>query len=172
VKARSAGATAPASLLLICLAAGCGARSAAPPGAGWLAGDPEAQRVQLERHLRGFDVAMLETGHRYSELYWAGRDANWDAAAYQVAKIRLAIENGLERRPRRAESARRFLAGPLAAMERAVGARDPELFAARFAELTEGCNTCHSSEQVAFLEVRPPATRRSPIGREPGAPAE
>jgi hypothetical protein len=172
MKTRSAGVTAPASLLLIGLAAGCGGPSAAPSGAAWLARDAGAQRAQLERHLRGFDVAMLETGHRYAELYRAGRDANWDAAAYQVAKIRLAIENGLERRPKRAESARSFLAGPLAAMERAVGARDAERFAARFEELTEGCNACHAREQVAFLEVRPPATRHSPIAREGAGPAE
>jgi len=112
---------------------------------------------------------MLETGHRYVELYWAGRDGNWEAAAYHVDKIRLAIENGLERRPQRAASARPFVTGPLAAMREALAARDPELFAARFEELTAGCNACHAAERVAFFEVRPPASRVSPIRREGGA---
>jgi hypothetical protein len=115
MKTRSAGGTAPASLLLICLAAGCGGRSAAPSGGDRLARDPAAQRLQL---------------------------------------------------------ARAFPTGPLAAMERAVGARDAERLAARFEELTEGCNACHSREQVEYLEVRPPATRRLPIARESAAPAE
>jgi hypothetical protein len=135
----------------------------------WLAAKPEEQLLQLERQLRGFDVAMLETGHRYVELYWAGQDGNWEAAAYQVDKIRLAIENGLERRPRRAASARPFLVGPLAAMGEALAARDPALFAARFEGLTTGCNACHAAEKVAFFEVRPPASRLSPIRREGGA---
>jgi hypothetical protein len=143
-------------------AAGCGAPGAAP-GTAWLAEEPEALRPQLERHLRGFDVAMLETGHRYVDLYWAGRDGNWEAAAYHAQKIRLAIENGLERRPKRAASAGVFLAGPLAALGEAIAARDPALFDARFVDLTAGCNACHAQEQVPFFRIQPPETRVSPV---------
>jgi hypothetical protein len=151
---------------------GCSGSSATPPGVAWLAAEPAEQTAQLERHLRGFDVAMMETGYRYVELYWSGRDANWDAAAYHVEKIRLAIENGLERRPKRAASAQPFLAGPLAAASQAVAARDPKLFAERFEALTAGCNACHAMEQVAFFEVRPPDHRISPLRRGRTAGAE
>ena len=153
-----------------CLTA-CGSESASmgAPGSTWLSRDQDEHRVQLERHLRGFDVAMMETGYRYVELYWAGRDANWEAAAYHFEKIRLAIENGLERRPKRATSAQPFLAGPLAATAAAIAARDPKLFAERFEVLTAGCNTCHAMEKVAFFEVRPPDHRISPVRRERAA---
>jgi hypothetical protein len=146
--------------LVVC---GCRIPSDGSPTPAWLSREPERQRVQLERQLRGFDVAMLETGHRYVELYWAGRDGNWDAAAYHVQKIRLAIENGLERRPKRADSARPFLAGPLAAVDAAISERSSELFAARFEGLTAGCNACHEAEQVGFFEVGPPRVRTSPL---------
>lgn len=53
----------------------------------WLPHSPEARTETLARHLRGLDVAMLEIGHRYSELYWAGRDGNWRYADYQAGKI-------------------------------------------------------------------------------------
>jgi hypothetical protein len=153
-------------LLLGCLAAwGCGSSSGAP-GPAWLARDPAAQRLQLERHLRGFDVAMLEVGHRHIDLYWAGQDANWEAADYELQKLRLAIENGLERRPKRAASAQPFLTGPLMALDAAVAARDPDLFATRFQDLTDGCNACHAREQVAFFEIHPPESRVSPIRHE------
>jgi hypothetical protein len=145
----------------------CSTSSATAPGATWLTDEREEQVVQLERQLRGFDVAMMETGYRYVELYWAGRDANWDAAGYHAGKIRLAIGNGLERRPKRAASAQPFLAGPLAATEAAIAARDPELFAERFESLTAGCNACHAMEKVAFFEVRPPDHRISPLRRDP-----
>lgn len=135
------------------------------PGPTWISGEREEQRLQLEKHLRGFDVAMMEVGHRYIDLYWAGQDANWEAAAYELQKMRLAIENGLERRPKRAASARPFLAGPLAAVDEAVAARDPQRFAARFQDLTVGCNGCHADEQVGFFEIRPPESRVSPIRR-------
>jgi hypothetical protein len=148
---------------------GCNAHAPTAPTGTWLAGGGAERTAQLERHLRGFDVAMLETGYRYVELYWAGRDANWDVAAYQVEKIRLAIENGLERRPKRAVSAQSFLAGPLAATREAIAARAPELFAERFEALTAGCNACHELEKVAFFEVRPPDHRLSPLRREDAA---
>ena len=154
------------------LAGGCGTPSGSLSGATWLAADGEVQRLQLERHLRGFDVAMMETGHRYVELYWAGRDGNWEAAAYHAGKIRLAIENGLERRPKRAASARPFLAGPLAAVEQAAAARDAAGFASRFADLSAGCNACHAMEKVPFFEVRPPETRISPVHYEAGTARE
>jgi hypothetical protein len=159
-----AGARRPLGLLLGgCLAAcACGSASTSTSGPAWLSRDHGEQRLQLERHLRGFDVAMMEVGHRYIDLYWAGEDANWEAAAYELQKLRLAIENGLERRPKRATSARPFLAGPVAAMEEAVAARDPKLFASRFRDLTAGCNACHAREQVAFFEIGPPESRISP----------
>ena len=157
-------------LLAGCLAAcGCGSASTNAPGPTWLSRDHDEQQLQLERHLRGFDVAMMEVGHRYIELYWAGEDANWEAAAYELQKMRLAIEDGLERRPKRATSARPFLAGPLAAMGEAVAARNTELFATRFQDLTAGCNACHVMEQVPFFEIRPPEARVSPIRREGAA---
>jgi len=154
------------------LAGGCATASGSSSDAPWLAADAEARRLQLERQLRGFDVAMMETGYRYVELYWAGRDGNWEAAAYHAGKIRLAIENGLERRPKRGASARPFLAGPLVAIEQAAAARDAVGFAARFADLTAGCNACHAMEKVPFFEVRPPTTRISPVHYEAEAARE
>ena len=144
-------------------ALGCGSSPRVTPGSTWLATDRDEQAVQLERQLRGFDVAMLETGHRYVELCWAGRDGNWDAAAYQIEKIRLAIENGLERRPQRAASAAAFLSGPLASVQEAVATRDRARFDPAFEGLTAGCNACHARERVPFFEVRAPETRVSPI---------
>ena len=144
-------------------ACGSGAGSGPEPGRTWLADEREQQLVQLERHLRGFDVAMLETGYRYVELERAGRAANWPAAAYHAGKLRLAIENGSERRPKRAKSAQRFLDGPLTALDAAVAARDATTFGARFADLTAGCNACHDQEQVPFLAVHPPEIRLSPL---------
>jgi hypothetical protein len=149
-------------------ASGCRATSPVAPAPTWLATDRDEQIVQLERQLRGFDVAMLETGHRYVELYWAGRDGNWEAAAYQVEKIRLAIENGLERRPKRAASAADFLNGPLASLQQAVASRSRARFDPAFEALTAGCNACHAREGVPFFAVRAPETRVSPIRRVGG----
>jgi hypothetical protein len=35
----------------------------------WLRGSVDERFAQVAKHLRGFDMAMVETGHRYGELY-------------------------------------------------------------------------------------------------------
>lgn len=159
MRGRSAGRLAAAMVITW----GCSSPGPRASGPAWLASDPDERAVQLERHLRGLDVAMIETGYRYAELVFAARDANWDAAAYQVDKIRLALENAIERRPKRAPTTRAFLDGPLAATREAVVARDPEQVAERLEVLTVACNACHAAEQVAFFEVKPPEVRVSPV---------
>jgi cytochrome c556 len=131
-------------------------------GAGWLQGTTDERFAQVARQLRGFDMAMVETGYRYGELYWAGKDRNWEYAAYQAEKIATTIENGLERRPKRAESAR-MLDGPLAEVRKAAQARDTEAFHAAFDALTATCNACHAAERMPFVVVREPAIRLSPV---------
>jgi hypothetical protein len=52
--------------------------------------------IGVEKQFRGLDVAMIEIGYRFGELYWAGQDRNWDYAKYQADKVRLALELALE----------------------------------------------------------------------------
>ena len=144
------------------------AGTAAPSeGEAWLlSGTSDERFARVARHLRGFDVAMAETGYRYGELYWAGQDRNWDYAKYQIEKIRTAVRNGVERRPKRGPSAQ-MLEGALPGVEGAITARDPALFVERFNVLTATCNACHQAERVPFVHVRPPSFRTSPAGPLP-----
>jgi hypothetical protein len=113
---RTGRAPAVAAAVLVVAIGGSDTTAGAPTssrsGGAWLSGTVDERFALVAKHLRGFDVAMLETGHRYAELYWAGRDRNWPFAQYQIDKIRTAIGNGLERRPNRAASAA-MLDGPL-----------------------------------------------------------
>lgn len=45
-------------------------------GGEWLPAAPEERIAETEKHLRGFDVAMMEVGYRFTELYFAGRERN------------------------------------------------------------------------------------------------
>jgi hypothetical protein len=174
------------ALVLACAAAACrpeppdsqpparsppAATTAPSEGEAWLlAGTTDERFARVAKHLRGFDVAMAETGYRYGELYWAGQDKNWDYARYQVSKIRTAVANGVERRPKRAASAQALEAG-LGPLEEAIAAKDSALFAERFTSLTALCNACHEAEKVPFVHVRPPSVRASPAGPPPASPA-
>jgi cytochrome c556 len=126
---------------------------------GWLAGTTDEKFETVATQLRGFDMAMVETGYRYEQLYWAAQDGNFGHADYQAGKIRTAIENGLERRPRRAESAQPFLNTALPSVQEAITQQDAELLRERVETLRVACNTCHEAEQVAFIPVGVPQTR-------------
>jgi hypothetical protein len=125
----------------------------------WLTGNLEEKLETITNHLRGFDMAMVETGYRHVELYWAGQDENWAYAEYQVEKLHLAIERGLERRPARAQSAQQYLELALPEMEEAVKERNKELFNRTFETFTQSCNACHHAEQVPHFNVRIPENR-------------
>jgi hypothetical protein len=129
----------------------------------WIGGTKEEQLKIIEKHLRGFDMAMIEVDYRYQELFWAGKDNNWDYASYQLDKIKLTIENALQRRPQRANSAENFLQNVLPEMKKSVESKDTAIFITTFKILTLNCNKCHVAEKVPFFTVEPPVQRISSI---------
>lgn len=137
-----------------------GVAAASSGGPAWISGTVDERFATVERHLRGFDMAMVETSHRYAELHAAGEDHNWGYALYQAGKIRTAITNGVERRPKRAASAQ-MIEPPLAAVEEAARREDAAAFDAAFTQLTVTCNACHQAEQVPFIRIGPPPVRSS-----------
>jgi hypothetical protein len=129
----------------------------------WIKGTDKEQIKTIEKQFRGFDKAMVETGYRYQELYWAGQDQNWEYADYQLGKIKTAIESGLERRPKRAKSAEHFLTYVLPKMRKSLEKKDTVTFNKSFQTMTINCNNCHAMEKVPFFSVKTPTDRQSPI---------
>jgi hypothetical protein len=133
------------------------------PQGDWIKGTEEEKIKMIEKHFRGFDNAMVEIGYRYHELYWAGQDENWEYAHYQADKIKIAIEGGLQRRPKRAKSAEHFLTNILPEMNKSIEKKDTGSFKKSFYTLTASCNSCHAMEKVPFFKVEAPAVRQSSI---------
>lgn len=129
----------------------------------WIKGTDQEQIETIEKQFRGFDMAMVETGYRYQELYWAGQDENWEYADYQLKKIAKTIKNGLERRPKRSKSAESFLNVTIPEMEKALQKRDSTAFSKQFDLLTNSCTNCHQMENVPTFIVQKPINRQSPI---------
>jgi len=149
---------------MVFLIACCNEEGNKPSGAdGWLKGDENEKFETIANQLRGFDMAMVETGYRYQELYWAGKDENWEYALYQSEKIKVAIESGLERRPKRAGSAQNFLDVALPDIQKAISSKDTLLFSRSFVALTSSCIACHAQENVPYMWVKTPEVRQSPI---------
>lgn len=129
----------------------------------WIKGTEQEKMKIIEKQFRGFDMAMIETGYRYQELYWAGQDKNWEYADYQLGKIKVTIENGLERRPKRAKSAEHFLNFVLPELKKSIEKKDISVFNEKFETLTINCNNCHSMESVPYFKVQIPDERQSLI---------
>ena len=129
----------------------------------WVRGNAKQQIQTIEKHFRGLDVAMIEIDYRYRELFWAGKDQNWSYARYQVDKIKLSLENALERRPKRTASAQHFLQTVLPQMKISLETMDTAVFNKNFEVLTLSCNSCHIAEKVPHFNVQPPGERFSSI---------
>lgn len=130
----------------------------APPSNRWLLdADTDVDRFKkLEIYLRGFDQPMMEVGERYQRLYDAIRDRNWELADYQWNKIRLTINTGLMKRPKRTQNAEDiFLDTAWPEMEAAIKSKDDGRIQAQFMVIRQTCMACHIAEQVPFMNDRP-----------------
>jgi hypothetical protein len=134
-------------------------RGKAPPAAPWLTGEAREKFTRVEKHLRGLDVAMAEITYRYGELIIAGRARNWDYAKYQAEKIDLALRLAVERRPKRAKSARPFLDADLPKVLDAVKAKDGGKLDKAMAALHDACVQCHKAEEVLYFKEAADRTR-------------
>ncbi len=117
----------------------------------------------IEKQFRGFDKTMVEVGYRYNELYWAGEDKNWDLALYHIEKIDQSIKLGLQRRPKRKESAE-IIFPVLDSLSKIAKSGDQKNFRKEFIVLQQACRNCHQAEGVPFFKAGIPKIRLSPIG--------
>jgi hypothetical protein len=162
-------AAAIAAVVLSWMALGAARRAAGPEGAEteWLRGTTGEKLQEVERQLRGLDVAMIEVGYRFAELYFAGQDGNWDYAKYQTEKIGTALERALVRRPKRAASAAPFLNEDLPAVMEVVERRDAAAFLPAMERFRTACMECHVRENVPYFTVELPEARLSSIRPAP-----
>ncbi len=137
------------------------------PTDGWLKGTTEDKFTQVEKPLRGLDKTMVEVGYRFTELYFAGKEHNWDYAKYQAEKIDLTLRLGLERRPKRAQSAQFFLTDEMPAVLKAIERGTDEIFLQSMHRLRSSCMKCHNLEKVPFFTVEFPEHQVSPVGSIP-----
>ena len=130
---------------------------------GWLSGTQEEKFDEVANQFGGFSRTMVEVAYRYSELYWAGQDENWDYADHQLEHLIEVLEDGLKRRPARAESAQDFIHNTLPEIEDLINKEDKEAFLQGFRSLTTACNACHAKEGESYIMIREPEVRTSPV---------
>jgi hypothetical protein len=124
----------------------------------------DARFKKIEKQLRGFDLAMVEVGYRFNSFYFAIKDKNYPLAEYQWDKIKKAIENGIERRPKRETNSKTmFLNTQYKSMKKLLVKQESKQIWEEYNRTKQTCNACHVAERVPFIEVIDPQYRWQPI---------
>jgi len=119
---------------------------------------------KIQKQFRGFDLAMVEVGYRFNSFYFALKDKNYPLANYQFDKIKKAITNGTERRPKREQNSKiLFLDTQYKKMKEALVKEETKQIWQEYNNTKVSCNACHLAENVPFIEVINPQYRWQPI---------
>jgi mono/diheme cytochrome c family protein len=137
-----------------------GAQSAAPPKNvnDWLLNAPsdEDRFKKLQTFLRGFDQPMWEVGERYQRVYDALGDGNYDLAEYHWEKIKITIQTGYMKRPKRQPNAdAMFVQNVYDPILAAIKSKDAAKAWDGFDLGRQACMACHVAEQVGFMNEQP-----------------
>jgi hypothetical protein len=118
----------------------------------------------------GLGEFMTATQLRHAKLWFAGKDNNWDLAAYEIDEIKEGLEDAARLHPTVdgvpvAEMIKTILIPRIEQLETAVKAKNSSRFIAAFDELTNGCNSCHAGASKPFIHIQrptePPLTNQS-----------
>src|SRR5882724_3852519 len=131
-----------------------------------------AQPVR-EPYQPGLGEFMTATQLRHAKLWFAGKQNNWDLAAYEIDEIKEGLEDAARLFPTFdgipvAEMIKTIIDPRIEELEKAVRAKSSTKFTAAFDELTNGCNSCHAGASKPFIRIQRPIA--SPLTNQNFAP--
>ena len=104
----------------------------------------------------GLGTIMIEFGHRFYITYYAAKAGNWELAQYEIEELLEAQETAEVTRPEYAEDLKTFEHTALEALQKAIEAKDWELFSKHYTETTKACNTCHKDNGHPYIHYKLP----------------
>jgi hypothetical protein len=98
---------------------------------------------------------------RHTKLWFAGHEANWVLAEYEIKELRSALANVAKARPvfrerSVAENVEMFMGGAFRGIEEAIHDRNATKFAEAYATVNAGCNACHTALNQAQVVIKTP----------------
>jgi cytochrome c553 len=117
-----------------------------------------AQKV----YIPGIEQFMNVIQSEHAKLWYAASVHNWPLAAYQLAEIKEIMSDLEDLFPTFkslpfAQMLDGVVVGEIAALEKAIDAKDAKAFTAGYDELTAACNACHQATGNGFLVIQRPA---------------
>jgi hypothetical protein len=128
-----------------------------------------------DRYVPGLGEFMAATQVRHAKLWFAGNNANWPLAAWEVGEIREGLEDAARLHATHdgipvAEVIKSIIDPRLENLDTAIAAKSGAQFIAAFDDLTDGCNSCHAAANKPFIRIQRPTT--SPFSNQDFAPAK
>lgn len=111
--------------------------------------------VQRSQPAAGLSDVMVTAQLRHIKLWFAGRLSNWKLAAYELDRIKSALDEAaaLYSGIRDVDSTSQALQS----VRNAVDAKDAAGFVKAYTDLTNACNACHRANNRDFITVQVPA---------------
>ncbi len=99
---------------------------------------------------------MAQQQARHIKLWFAGHGGGWPLADYEIDALKDGFDelNGMLG----GDTVEKAVGAPIAALEKAVEAKDSAAFATAFDNLTAGCNFCHRTLDHGFIVIQRPAS--------------
>jgi hypothetical protein len=120
-----------------------------------------AAQPATQSYKPGLGEFMTATQLRHAKLWFAGKDHNWDLAAYEIDEIKEGLEDAARLHPTFegfpvAEMIKTIINPRTERLEKAVKGKNNTEFIAAFDELTNGCNSCHAGASKPFIRIQRP----------------
>jgi hypothetical protein len=128
-----------------------------------------AAQPAKEPYAPGLGEFMTATQLRHAKLWFAGKNNNWDLAAYEIDEIKEGLEDAERQFPTHdgvpiADMIKSNIDPAIEQLEKAVAARSSAKFTLAFDKLTGACNTCHAGAGKPFIRIQrptaPPSTNQ------------
>lgn len=132
-----------------------------------------AAQPAKESYQPGLGEFMTATQLRHAKLWFAGKQNNWDLAAYEIDEIKEGLEDAARLFPTYdgvpvAKMIKTIIDPRIEELEKAVRAKSSTKFTAAFDGLTSGCNSCHAGASKPFIRIQRPIA--SPLTNQNFAP--
>jgi hypothetical protein len=114
---------------------------------------------------------------RHIKLGLAGAAGNWPYAAYELGELRETFDDVGSLVPKHgnlmtAPAIASTVKPPMAAVDRAIKAKDAAVFKTAYSQLTDACNACHKSAGHPMIVIKLPDTAENAFPDQDFQPAK
>jgi hypothetical protein len=134
-----------------------------------------AAQPAKDSYAPGLGEFMTATQLRHAKLWFAGKENNWDLAAYEIDEITEGLEDAEKQFPTHegipvADMIKANIDPAVEQLKKAVGAKSRTEFVVAFDNLTSACNACHAGADKPFIRIQRPTS--PPLSNQNFAPAK